>query len=76
MTSGPENALTTAVERVPAEQTAGGFLTVSEAATLLSVCERTVYDALRVGRLRGRKIGRLWRTKREWLDDFGLPNRR
>lgn len=51
------------------------FLTVKEAADILSVSERTVYNALRAGALKGVRIGgRLWRTKREWLEDFGRPN--
>ena len=71
-----DRALTAPVESVPAKSQGDGFMTVAEAAALLSVCERTVYDALRGGRLRGRKIGRLWRTKRYWLEELGLPNRR
>jgi excisionase family DNA binding protein len=59
---------------MPAGAGAGRFLTVTEAAAVLGVCERTVYDALRKRRLRGQRIGRLWRTKREWLDEFGLSN--
>jgi excisionase family DNA binding protein len=70
-----DRSLTTATEKVPAAVRSAEFLTVTEAAALLNVCERTIYDALRTRRLRGRRIGRLWRTKREWLEEFGTANR-
>jgi excisionase family DNA binding protein len=50
------------------------FYSVEEAAAILAVCPRTIYDALRRGRIKGRKIGRLWRLKREWIDEFGCAN--
>jgi excisionase family DNA binding protein len=52
------------------------YLTVEEAAALLHVSERTVYDALRSGRMEGKKVGRAWRVKRAWVEAFGRPNRR
>jgi excisionase family DNA binding protein len=51
------------------------YLTVADVGQLLGVCERTVYDALRSGRLKGRKFGRVWRTKMEWIDAWGIGNR-
>jgi excisionase family DNA binding protein len=50
------------------------FLTVTEAAVWLAVSERTIYDALRSGRIRGIKIGRLWRIREEWIEKWGSPN--
>jgi excisionase family DNA binding protein len=55
-------------------QPSPGYLTVTEAAVILAVSERTVYNALRANRLKGKKVGKLWRTTREWLDEFGRPN--
>jgi len=73
--NGPANErLTERDNQAPAEGAAARFLTVAEAAAVLGVSERTVYDALRTCRLRGQKIGRLWRTKRAWLDEFGFSN--
>jgi len=68
-----DGALTASADLAPAQPEGDRFLTVAEAAAVLNVCERTIYDALRANRLRGRRFGRLWRTKREWLDEFGLP---
>ena len=51
------------------------YLTVADTADLLGVCGRTVYDALRCGRLRGQKFGRGWRVKPEWIDEWGIGNR-
>ena len=51
------------------------YLTADEAAALLKVSTRTVYNALRNGRLKGVKLGGwIWRTKREWVEEFGRPN--
>lgn len=52
------------------------YLTVADAADQLGVCERTVYDGLRSGRLRGQKFGRVWRVKAKWIDEWGIENRR
>jgi excisionase family DNA binding protein len=50
------------------------FFTVRDAAAFLQVSERTVYDALRAGRMEGRRFGRSWRTKRAWIEAYGRPN--
>lgn len=45
-------------------------LTVEECAELLSVGERTIYEVLRSGELKGRKVGRRWVTTSAYLLDF------
>jgi excisionase family DNA binding protein len=52
----------------------GKYISVEEAADRLGVCERTIYDALRSGRIRGLKIGKLWRIREEWIEKWGSPN--
>ena len=63
----PEEVATTVVDR---------YLTVADAARLLGVCDRTVYEALRNGRLLGQKFGRVWRVKSRWIEEWGIANRR
>jgi excisionase family DNA binding protein len=46
------------------------ILTVPQAAEQLQVCERTLYEWLRSGRIPGRKIGRMWRMSEQVLIDF------
>jgi excisionase family DNA binding protein len=46
--------------------------TVDEAATYLRCARVTVYRAIKSGRLRARKFGREWRTRREWIDQGAL----
>lgn len=46
------------------------LLTPEQVARRLQVKERTVYDWLRIGRLQGLKLGRLWRIRPEDLDIF------
>ena len=43
------------------------MLTVEEAAELCHVCRKTIYRALQSGRLRGVKVGRLWRIPEDAL---------
>lgn len=45
-------------------------LTVAEVAASLNVSERSVYRALRDGRLRGTRIGTCWRISPEALTDW------
>ena len=46
------------------------LLTPAQVAHRLQVTEHTVYDWLRKGRLRGVKVGRLWRVSNDDLDAF------
>lgn len=46
------------------------LLTPAQVARRLQVTEHTVYDWLRKGRLRGVKLGRLWRVSGDDLDAF------
>lgn len=46
------------------------FMTVAEVATELNVNETTLYYWLRVGTLRGYRMGALWRIARVDLDAF------
>ena len=46
------------------------YYTVDEIADLLGVCSRTIYNAIRSGRLMAKRIGRLWRVKKKWVDEF------
>ena len=46
------------------------FMTVAEVAAELNVNETTLYNWLRVGTLRGYRIGALWRIVRADLDNF------
>lgn len=46
------------------------LLTPKEVAKRLRVSERTIYEWLKMKRLRGRKMGRLWRIPEEELDRF------
>lgn len=50
------------------------YLTVSEVAQMLGLCERSVYDMLRAGRMAGKRFGRTWRVKREWAEAAGRAN--
>lgn len=46
------------------------FMTVAEVAAELNVNETTLYNWLRVGTLRGYRMGALWRIARVDLDAF------
>ncbi|ATY83868.1 hypothetical protein CVV65_01860 [Kyrpidia spormannii] len=46
------------------------LLTPEQVAEHLVVAERTVYEWLRTGRLRGIKLGRLWRVREKDLEAF------
>lgn len=46
------------------------LLTAEQVAERLQVREETVYDWLRAGRLRGVKLGRIWRAREEDLENF------
>ncbi len=46
------------------------YYTVDEIAELLGVCSRTIYNAIRAGRLKAKRLGRLWRLKRAWVEQF------
>lgn len=46
------------------------LLTPEQVAEHLVVAERTVYEWLRSGRLRGIKVGRLWRVREKDLEAF------
>lgn len=48
------------------------YFTVTEAATILKVAPNTIRDWLKSGKLKGSKIGRLWRIHEADLDDFIL----
>jgi excisionase family DNA binding protein len=50
-------------------------LTPEQAAEALHVPVRTVYDLLRRGQLRGRKVGRHWRTTKEWIDEYMMEGK-
>ena len=52
------------------------LLTPSQLARRLQGTEHTVYEWLRKGRLRGVKLGRLWRVSNEDLDAFLWADRR
>lgn len=51
------------------------LMTPAQVARRLAVTEQTVYDWLRKGRLRGVKLGRLWRVSNDDLDAFLSPER-
>ncbi len=46
------------------------FLTVDEVAELLRIRRDTVYRLAAKGEIPGRKIGRVWRFPREFIDQF------
>lgn len=46
------------------------LLTPEEVADYLSIAQKTVKDYLRDGKIRGIKIGRAWRVRREDLERF------
>ncbi len=46
------------------------LLTAEQVAERLQVREETVYDWLRAGRLRGVKLGRIWRVREADLEAF------
>ncbi len=46
--------------------------TADEAAKYLRCARVTVYRAMKSGRLRAKKNGRGWLTRREWIDDSAL----
>ncbi|MDZ4131564.1 MAG: helix-turn-helix domain-containing protein [Dethiobacteria bacterium] len=46
------------------------YLTVEEAAAILKVRENTVRDWLKSGKLKGHKIGRIWRLTEEAISEF------
>ena len=45
-------------------------LTVGEAARYLRLHEQTIYHLLRSGRLKGARVGRVWRIHRTALETF------
>ncbi len=46
------------------------FLTVDEAAAILKVAPNTIRDWLKSGKLKGGKIGRLWRIREADIDEL------
>ncbi len=48
------------------------YYTPDEVADLLGTCRRTVYNAIRSGRLQARRLGggRHYRIKWEWVEDY------
>jgi len=46
------------------------MLTVAEVAEILRVSERTIYNLLEAGDLRGVRVGRSWRMQKEALEEF------
>jgi excisionase family DNA binding protein len=46
------------------------ILTVEETAEVCQVTPRTVYDWLKLGRIPGRKVGKVWRVPEEALLEF------
>lgn len=51
-------------------QATAPYLTTEQIAALLQVEHRTVAHWLRTGRLKGLKMGRLWRVPSSALDEF------
>ena len=51
-------------------------LTVAQVAEQLQVGTKIVYELLRNGKLRGKRIGRLWRVSEEALAEFLRENGR
>jgi excisionase family DNA binding protein len=49
------------------------FYTLSEAATLLRVAERTMRRLLQEGKMRGYRVGRQWRIPRADIDKMRAP---
>jgi excisionase family DNA binding protein len=49
------------------------YLSAEEVARRLRVSRRTVYQWLRLGRLRGLRTGKAWRIRQEDLEAFLLP---
>lgn len=49
------------------------LMTADEAAEQLRVTRRTVYEWLKEGRLRGVKVGRLWRIHKSDVDELLRP---
>ena len=49
------------------------MLTVAEVAEILRVSERTIYNLLEAGNLRGVRIGRSWRIEKEALAELTRP---
>lgn len=57
-----------------------GYLTTTEAASYIRSCDETVRRLIRSGQLRAVRVGRVWRTRVDWLDDcllskYGRPLR-
>lgn len=46
------------------------LLTTTEAAEVLKIHRVTLWKWLKTGKIRGAKIGRVWRIKREDLESF------
>ena len=46
------------------------YLTVEEAAAILKVRQNTVRDWLKTGKLKGYKVGRVWRLTEEAISNF------
>ena len=46
------------------------LLTILDAAELLNVSDRTVYELIYQGKLRAAKIGGKWGIRIEWLDAY------
>jgi len=44
--------------------------TLNEVATNLRVSQRTIYNYIRIGKLRGIKIANKWRFSKKQIDDF------
>ena len=49
-----------------------GYLTTADAATYANCCEETIRRAIRCRQLKAVRIGRVWRTRIEWIDQWLL----
>jgi len=63
---------TTDTDSVSSVADSGRWWTADEAATYLGCARVTVYRAMKSGRLRAKKFGREWRTRKEWIDQGAL----
>jgi excisionase family DNA binding protein len=48
----------------------GGYLTTADAARYAATCDETIRRAIRSKQLRAVRIGRVWRTRTEWIDQW------
>jgi len=46
------------------------YYSTEDVAEILGFKEKTVREWLRTGKLKGKKVGRLWRVKESYLEEF------